>query len=216
MLGAVPLERHGPAGRRMGLFSATAVRHARATVKVLDWNGEFNFLLIPTTLGTLLLGSSVVQAFSHPERLSNGGLLVGLALATVLVLPGALLLREQHREERFRAWLIEHHADLYQGGASYHGITLTAASQLQRYAYVQSLVLVSVQAIGRPLVLGLDDPPRCRRIYDLVTLLWGWWFITGPFLTVATVYRNHKAPQTLSVAEYMHQMGRQGPTLGAA
>lgn len=200
----------------MGLFSATAVRHARATVKVLDWNGEFNFVLIPTTLGTLVFGASVVQAFSHPERLSDGWFFIALALATVLALPGVLLLREQHREERFRAWLVEHHAELYQGGASYHGITLTAASQLHRYAYVQSLVLLHVRGLGRPLVLGVDPLPRCRRVYDLVTLMWGWWHLVGPFLTVATVYRNHGKPQTITVAEYMHPMGRQGPTLGGA
>jgi hypothetical protein len=112
------------------------------------------------------------------------------------------ILREQTREDAFRAWLLEHEAQLYQGGADYCGVTLMAASPVYRYRYVYSLLLLHVAARGRPLIEGADDIRGARFGYDVVTLLLGWWFLwRGPFVTVAALRDNHRrgGPEPITI-----------------
>lgn len=185
-------------------------------MKVVDRDGDFNFVLILGVAGFLLLLSFVTSAIGQPEDLTSGIMWVVLAVAVACLGSTSFILREQAREDRFRAWLLEHHAELWQeSGASYHGIWLRADSQVHRYAYMFSLFLVRFTVPGRPLVVGIDDLPRCRRGYNVVTLLFGWWFITGPLFTPLTVWRNFKGPQGITIAEYMQLMGRRGPVAAA-
>lgn len=181
-------------------------------MKVVDRDGDFNFVLLLGVVGAFIFVLDIVSAVRRPEELASGGFWLGLAVASPFLGSTWFILREQAREDRFRAWLLEHQAELWQeGGASYHGIPLRADSLVHRYSYMFSLIILRFTVPGRPLVLGLDDLPRCRIGYNVVTLLFGWWFITGPIFTPLTVWRNFKGPQAITIAGYMQLMGRRGP-----
>jgi hypothetical protein len=180
-------------------------------MKVVDRDGDFNFVLLIGLAGLLIAVGFTVGAFRRPEDLARPLVWVAAGIAVACLGSTGFILREQAREDRFRAWLLEHRNELYQGGASYHGITLDAESPIYRYTYMFSLGVVRFTVPGRPLVLGLDDLRRARRGYNIVTFLFGWWFITGPLFTPLVLYRNFKSPQPISIAEYMHNMGRSGP-----
>jgi hypothetical protein len=172
-------------------------------MRFIDRDGDFNFpvlLSIPAIFTTVF---AIQKALGYED---NGELKVMwlVPISSVLFAAMTVILVDQWREDDLRDWLLKHEAELAGDGADYHGVRLRADSRLFRFHFAWSLFVISARVPGRPLIEGIDNLGRARWRYNLVTLVLGWWYWSGPFRTIRVLWQNRRRGQAISVAQYLH------------
>ncbi len=160
----------------------------------LDYEGEFNLPLFVIALSGVWLG---VFLYGGPVLRGPGG----IALVTwggILSVASGLCLLEQHRDIRFRRWLLEHWAEIVAGEARLHGRAVDPQTPLVRYAVVFSLLEIRMTMSSRPVLPRCPDAVRTRRASSIITALAGWWSING-FTSTPQALRSNLRDEPVSI-----------------
>ncbi len=172
-------------------------------VKIVDRDGDFNFVLL-LTLPLCFVGNAIFEYSTEGAM----PLIISTAVSVPCLAALAFILREQLREDAFRAWVSENEGAIAYGNAEYRGLPMTLHSTIYRYRYTYSLLLINVNTFGRPLVEGREDLRGASIGYNAVSALLGWWYLfRGPWITAKVLFSNiRRGPEQMTLEQYIDWM----------
>lgn len=132
------------------------------------------------------------------------------AIAIALLLAAYAFLRGQNRRrEELERFLAENVEQIRAATATFHGVPVTYATQLDVYEIVISYVIVTVRYPTRPVLVGASGSRSLRAFAIATTLLLGWWGIPwGPIWTVRSIARNARRSKRITVGELIEGAAR--------
>jgi hypothetical protein len=174
----------------------------------VDRDGDFNFaiLLVPISL---LCGGFCV-AWSQNDHL------VAMAIAAVLTVAygavGVFVLREQHREDALRRWLLKNAIEIWERGVSRDGVLVRPDTELVIHSVSLSLLVVWTNTPCCPQLADGPSPQQSKRGALLTSALLGWWSLPGVMRTPFTLASTLRGGARITVHEYMELLQKAGVT----
>lgn len=114
----------------------------------------------------------------------------------------AFLRRQQRRREELERFLADNVEQIRAATATFEGVPVTYATQLDVYEIVMSFLIITVRYPTRPVLVGAPGSRSLRAFAIATSLVLGWWGLPwGPIWTVRSVSRNARRTKRISVGE---------------
>ncbi len=155
--------------------------------------------LLPVVAALFVVGF-VANVIDNDVQLGNT---LFQAIAIVACLGAyAFSRRQDQRRVELASFLTDHVAEIRAGTASFEGVPITYATQLDVYELVMSFLIITVRYPSRPALVGAPGTASLRVFTMAATLVLGWWGLPwGPLWTVRSMYRNTRGTKRVSVGE---------------
>ena len=111
---------------------------------------------------------------------------------------------ERYRSLRFLTWLYDHREDLRTGEVTFSGQRLSRVSELVQYEVCVSMFVLYAQFRTSYCVKGRSSVMQV--ISSIVVLLFGWWSLFGPIVTIKNLVVNVRGGRSVSVQELLNAM----------
>ena len=99
------------------------------------------------------------------------------------------------------AWILEHEADIRNGGADLNGVVMTEATEVVCYQWAVSLLVITLDGETSH---HLKEKDPGGSIPTLISALLGWWaFPSGPLKTLGAIGKNTSGGVRSTVAALM-------------
>lgn len=162
----------------------------KADVWPLEHDRRFNHPLA-VLLAILLGGVSVARGV---DRALMFDVVLGLVLVVLFAPALMLILLEQHRDRRFRRWVLAHATEIRAGTAVFEGVRVSLDTDFVAYRVIISLVAFGMTETSRFVLPGTPTEVVTRRRSTIITAICGWWLpFSGPSRTLEAIGLNRSA-----------------------
>ncbi len=111
---------------------------------------------------------------------------------------------EKHRARRFLRWLRKNREALQVGGVPFHGQELGTQSEVVQYEICVSMFILYAQFRTSYCVKGRDL--GMRLLSTVIVLLFGWWSLWGPFVTIKNLVVNLRGGHRVRVEDLLQSL----------
>jgi hypothetical protein len=111
---------------------------------------------------------------------------------------------ERYRSLKFLMWLRDHREDLRTGEVTFSGQSLSRVSELVQYEVCVSMFLLYAQFRTSYCLKGRS--PLMQVFSTAAVLLFGWWSLWGPIVTIKNLVVNVRGGRSVSVQELLNGM----------
>lgn len=177
-------------------------RKLKKTLSVISGHSSRAIWLLVPFVPVLLL-SAREESLSSQDGAHFNSVFWGV----VAVLIGAVFIFyqvEKYRSRRFLMFLREHREVLQAGEVSMSGQDLSRMSEVVQYEICVSMFILYAQ-FRTGYALGNRTSPM-RILSTVVVLMFGWWSLPGPVLTIKNLVLNIRGGHRMSVQELLNQL----------
>ena len=176
-------------------------RLKRALTVISGHSNRTMWLLVPFVPVLMLI--VYVEGLSSKESAHFNSVFWGL-VAALITGAFAFYRVERYRSLRFLMWLRDHRDDLRTGEATFSRQSLSRTSELVQYEVCVSMFVIYAQfrtsycTKGRSLWMQI--------LSTTIVLLFGWWSLWGPVVTIKSIVINVRGGHRISVQELLNQI----------
>lgn len=187
----------------MGWSSWREGRRFERHLAEMSGHADRKIWFLPPFVLVLALNLYVFDFFR--EKDASGFSAVFWSVLTVLMAVVFVLFRvEKYRAQQFLKLLYRSRSELEWGRVAWRGEALTRASQVVQYEVCVSMFVLYAQF--RTSYFPRGGGRAMQVLSTLLVLLFGWWSLTGPFITVPTLILNVRGGVVLSVEDLIDSL----------
>ena len=151
---------------------------------------------------SILAASFLFAAVVNGARGHTANCVVGAVYGSMLIYVLWLKWRVPRVDMVFKRWMRWNEEAIRRGGAVYRGSRVTVATELVAYPLCVSY-LAGATRVWSPYYVKYSPQARCMRIvFVCLTLIFGWWSLPGPIVTIRTLAESEWTETVESVLSH--------------